>query len=100
MQLAQRILCAALFTMTACGDTADPVTAPDNADAVTSADSAPMGPSCESNADCGEAPSPCTLTVCIDAVCITRDQVDGVPCDDSEPCSLESTCAAGACEAG
>ncbi|MGB0591408.1 MAG: hypothetical protein ACPGU1_17170 [Myxococcota bacterium] len=100
MQLAQRILCAAIFTLAACGDTNDPLIAPDNGDASPSDDIAATGPSCESNADCGEAPSACALVVCVDAVCVTRDQADGAPCDDGEPCSLESTCLSGVCESG
>ena len=60
--------------------------------------------SCESHADCADVRSllgACDLAVC-DAgsgLCVVTDAAEGAPCNDGDPCSVQSSCEAGACVA-
>ena len=100
MQAIKPILYVALLALVACSDTPTNDISPDATGAADVTTDALVGPSCESNSDCVQPTDPCAQSVCIEAVCVERAQPDGAPCDDGEPCSLESTCQGGSCEAG
>jgi len=55
------------------------------------------------NSECGTSPTDrpgqCTLFFCDPAAggCVVVDDVDGLPCDDGDVCTLTDSCATGAC---
>lgn len=92
-----------------CGsDVAVPGPAPlGGADVAATADAtAPPGPrdqpTCFVDADCADlVTSACQVAFCEPSArrCLLRHKLDGAACDDGEPCSAESACAAGSCVA-
>lgn len=53
------------------------------------------GPACDPSAD-----SACLAARCQDGSCAMLPRNEGVPCDDGNPCVLETTCQAGSCGGG
>ncbi|MCB9740190.1 MAG: hypothetical protein H6747_13075 [Deltaproteobacteria bacterium] len=76
-------------------------------DAVTAADAAPDVDDSGSATGCGGGPAcdpggdtPCLAVACKDGACALLPRNEGVPCDDGNPCILETTCQAGSCGGG
>jgi len=60
----------------------------------------PPPPECLSDEDCrwlGFAAGPCHLAICLRGTCTAAPYADGETCDDGDPCTPRSTCAAGVC---
>ncbi len=103
-------LLATLVLLTAisvgCGESsAGPGQTATQADAATTGDSSAAdtsistGNACKADADCPAAGSPCALRRCLAGSCAVID-LEGLPCDDGQVCTVGDTCKAGTCEAG
>ena len=84
-----------------CVDAPAPAGTPcDDGNACTRADACDAGRCVGAAVDCSAFGSPCTAGVCDVATgaCVAAPRVDGVHCDDRDPCTLGDVCQAGLCQ--
>ncbi len=85
------------------GDTGGSTTGADATDGDTQQVAIP-DVACESNTDCVDVRSllgECDLAICDTAagLCVVANAEEGAPCNDGDPCTVQSSCVSGACAA-